>query len=58
MAYVGGVGLDVDWSSGEVDRDGDLETRRYVDPEPGLNATAWLIYRDGTLVELRFGMAP
>lgn len=56
-AYVLRVGVAPDWSAPEIVRDGEVETRAFTDPDPGLNATAWLVYRGDMLVELRFSLA-
>jgi hypothetical protein len=56
-AYVRAIGVALEWGRPEIAREGDLEVRRYADPDPGLNAAASLVYRGDTLVELRFTLA-
>jgi hypothetical protein len=51
------MGLDLDPVTEEVVEQGDVVTRTHASREPGLNATASLVYRRGTLVELRFSLA-
>jgi hypothetical protein len=57
-AHVEGIGLRVDWSAMDVETGPDGERiERYWDPEPGLNASASLVYAEGRLVAVRVGMA-
>jgi len=56
-AYARAIGVSPDWRRPEIAREGELEVRGYADPDPGLNATASLVYRGDTLVELRFTLA-
>jgi hypothetical protein len=50
-------GLAIDWSAPEISSSGPEEIHTFWDPDPGLNASASLIYSDGILVAVRTGMA-
>jgi hypothetical protein len=53
-----GTGLRIDWSAAPEITEEDGETiHSYGDPEPGLNASASLIYRGDALVGIRLSMA-
>jgi hypothetical protein len=57
-AYAAGIGLRIDWSTDpEVTLEGDERVERYWDPDPGLNASASLVFRGGALVAVGVGMA-
>jgi hypothetical protein len=51
------IGFDIDWSSPEETVEGTMVTRRYRDPEPGLNASVSFVYHDEVLIEARLSMA-
>jgi hypothetical protein len=50
-------GLSIDWTTPEVRTEGAEVVHQFWDPEPGLNASASLIFLDGTLVGVRLSMA-
>ena len=50
-------GLAVDWSAPEITSNDDDVVHTYWDPDPGLNASASLVYSRGVLVAVRAGMA-
>lgn len=56
-AHAADTGLAVDWTTPEVTMDGNEEVHTFWDPEPGLNASASLIYRNSRLVAVRLSMA-
>ena len=56
-AHAARIGLAIDWTSPEVTAEGDELVRTYGDPDPGLNASASLIYAGETLVGIRLSMA-
>jgi hypothetical protein len=52
------MGLRIDWSAApEVTLEGDERVERYWDPDPGLNASAALVFRVGVLVAVGLGLA-
>lgn len=57
--YVCDIGLKIDWSKPEEETTGNGSTRtvRYFDPDPGLNAAAVVVYKDGTLIGMGYQMA-
>lgn len=55
--YAARRGLSIDWSTPEITTEGDQEVRTFWDPEPGLNASAALIFRDTRLVGVRLSLA-
>lgn len=56
--YAEGIGLRVDWSTPEIEAGPDGERIEwYWDPDPGLNASASLVYATGRLVAIRLSMA-
>lgn len=55
--YATGIGLSIDWSDPETTSVGSEVVRTFWDPDPGLNASASLILRDGRLVGVRLSMA-
>lgn len=55
--YSAGVGVDIDWESATETAEGEELVSSYWDPDPGLNASASLIFLDDTLVAIRFSMA-
>ena len=57
-AYATDIGLDIDWTNPQVATEDGFETRTFWDPEPGLNASATLVYSGRTLVGVRLGLAP
>lgn len=50
-------GLSIDWTTPEVRTEGAEVVHQFWDPEPGLNASASLIFLDGTLVGVRLSLA-
>jgi hypothetical protein len=52
-----GIGLSIDWSTPEITSEAGEEVHTFWDPEPGLNASASLIYVGGVLMGVRLGMA-
>lgn len=56
-AYCEDVGVEIDWTDAETRTDGEERTVTYRDPDEGLNASASLVYRGGTLIALRFSLA-
>lgn len=57
-AHVERIGLRVDWAAPEIEAGPAGERiERYSDPEPGLNASASLVYAGGRLVAVRVSMA-
>jgi hypothetical protein len=52
-----GIGLAIDWSTPEVTSEGGEVVHTFWDPEPGLNASASLIYASDALVGIRVSMA-
>ena len=55
--YAAEMGLAIDWHvPEETTLDGE-RIEAFSDPEPGLNASAWLIYRESTLVGVRLSVA-
>ena len=55
--YTGGMGLEIDWSAAEVHTEGTELIQQYWDPDPGLNASASLIYSGDRLVAVRVSLA-
>ena len=55
--YAADRGLAVEWSTPEITSNGDDVVHTYWDPDPGLNASASLVYSRGVLVAVRAGMA-
>jgi hypothetical protein len=56
-SYAAGIGLSIDWSTPEITSEAGGEVHTFWDPEPGLNASASLIYVGGVLMGVRLGMA-
>ncbi len=57
-AYAEAVGLEIDWGSPSTTVEDRSRTESFWDPDPGLNASASLIFLDDALVALRVSMAP
>lgn len=55
--HANGIGLAIDWTTPEVGSEGAEVVHAFRDPDPGLNASASLIYLDGELVAVRLSMA-
>ena len=55
--YAADIGLDIDWTTPEVTTETGESTETFWDPEPGLNASASLVFADGSLVALRLSLA-
>jgi hypothetical protein len=56
-AHAAGIGLQIDWTTPEVTMEGDERVESYWDRDPGLNASASLVSRNGELVAVRLSMA-
>jgi hypothetical protein len=56
-AYAARVGVSIDWERAEESVEGQERTQTFSDPDPGLNASASVIRRGSTVVEVRFSMA-
>ncbi len=56
-AHAADRGLAIDWSTPEVGTSGDEVTHTFWDPDPGLNGSAALVFREGVLVAVRAGLA-
>ena len=55
--YVSGIGVEIDWSQSETTTENaDMALKFWAD-DPGLNASAELVFTDGQLRILRFSMA-
>lgn len=57
QVYTERIGVEIEWAAPEITAQGDQQVETFWDPDPGLNASASLVYAAGTLVELRFSMA-
>jgi hypothetical protein len=55
--HANGIGLAIDWTTPEVGSEGAEVVHTFQGPDPGLNASASLIYLDGELVAVRLSMA-
>jgi len=55
--YASGIGLAIDWSTPEVSEEAGEVIHRFWDPEPGLNASGFLIFLDDTLVGIGSSLA-
>lgn len=55
--YASGIGLAIDWSTPEISEEAGEVIHRFWDPEPGLNASGFLIFLDDTLVGIGSSMA-
>ena len=51
------IGLAIDWTTPEVTMEGDEVVHAFWDPEPGLNASASLIFAEDILVAVRVSVA-
>jgi len=51
------IGLAIDWEAPEESMEGNRSVRRFWDPDPGLNASASLVYSAGVLVAVGVSMA-
>ena len=56
-SYAAGRGLAIDWSTPEIVTEGDEVVQTFWDPEPGLNASASLIFVGDALVGVRLSLA-
>ncbi|MGH7541728.1 MAG: hypothetical protein ACRELC_12080 [Gemmatimonadota bacterium] len=56
-AHCDTVGVEIDWSAPRTTTDGDERIETYSDPDEGMNASASLVFREDTLVALRFSLA-
>ena len=56
-AHTAAVGLAIDWSAPEIGEEGGDVVHTFWDPEPGLNASASLIFMGDALVGVRVSMA-
>ena len=56
-AYAAGAGLHIDWTAPTVTREGDERRATFWDPDPGLNASATLLFVQDTLVAVGVSMA-
>jgi len=57
LEYAAAIGLSIDWDAPEEATEAGERLETYWDPEPGLNASAQLIYRETMLVAVRLRMA-
>lgn len=57
QVYTERIGVEIDWTAPETIDQGEKRVETFWDPDPGLNASASLVYAAGTLVELRFSLA-
>lgn len=55
--YTRGVGFAIDWTAPDVITEGSEVVHQYWDPDPGLNASASLVFSDGRLVAVRVSWA-
>lgn len=55
--YTSEIGLSVDWTSPEVETNGDVRVETYWDPDDGMNASARLVYSNDNLISLRISLA-
>jgi hypothetical protein len=56
VEYAERIGVEIDWTVRETTTHGDGHVESFRDPDPGLNASASLVYSGGSVVELRFSM--
>ncbi len=56
-AYCASVGLRIDWTAPNETTEGEERVQRFWDPDPGVNGSASLYFREGVLVAIRFSMA-
>jgi hypothetical protein len=56
--YTSRVGVSIDWALPIESNEGAARIMTYWDPTPGFNASASLSFVAGTLVAIRFSMAP
>jgi hypothetical protein len=57
VSYAEGIGVEIDWTAPEVTKVAGEKVEEFRDPDQGLNASASLVYVDGSLVGVRFSMA-
>ncbi len=55
--YTSDIGLAIDWTTPEISMEGAEVVHVLWDPEPGLNASASLIFARGDLLAVRVSMA-
>lgn len=58
VSYAAGTGLNVDWDAPRASTEGGERVESYWDPEPGLNASAALVFSEDVLVAVRLSLAP
>ncbi|MGI9628785.1 MAG: hypothetical protein ACR2QM_18260 [Longimicrobiales bacterium] len=57
QAHTEGVGVTIDWSSPEIETQGNEEIRVYWGTEPGMNASARMVYSGGLLRAIQVSLA-
>jgi len=55
--YAADIGLDIDWTAPEVTTEAGKRTETFWDPDSGLNASASVVFEDGSLVAMRLSLA-
>lgn len=55
--YAADIGLAIDWTAPTEERRGGDRIQRFADPDPGLNASVSLVFRDDRLVAVLLSLA-
>lgn len=55
--YAADIGLDIDWTTPEISTEAGDSTETLWDPDSGLNASASMVFKDGSLVAMSLSLA-